>query len=380
LSDDASDSNQPGRREFLGMLAGTVLAGAAHAAPSAKTTAYLGSFSSWGKPRGRGLEVASVEPASGRLTVTGLVEGIPDASFLALSPNRRTLYAVNELKPQGTVTALDIAADPQKPKVLSRQPSGGGGPTHLSVHPSGRYLLTANYTDGSVAVHPLLPDGRIEALSDLARHKGDTRPPRAHQVVTDPSGKWVIAVDLGADAVFVYGLDLAGGRLTLHQTLKLPVGTGPRHLAFHPSGRHAYILAELRPEITVAAWDAAAGRLTAAQVIGTVAGSAPRRNLPAEIQICRDGRFVYASNRGDDSIALFRTDPGGGELTFAGTAPSGGNWPRHFALDPTGRWLYVANQTSNTVSWLPRDPDSGVLGPVAGSAPVNSVGMVLFAG
>jgi 6-phosphogluconolactonase (cycloisomerase 2 family) len=372
------------RRDVIGAIAAAslgpaVLGGMADAREAqAMSTAYLGSFTSWGKQRGRGLEIGAVDPASGRLTVTGHVGGVPDASFLAFSADRQTLYATNELIPHGTVTALSIGGAQQSPSVLNKQPTKGAGPTHLSVHPGGRHLLTANYTDGTIAVHPLSRDGRIGEPTDLARHSGETRDAHAHQVLTDPSGQWVVAVDLGADAVYVYGLDLAKGKLTPHQQLKLPVGAGPRHLAFHPGGQYAYILGELRSEITVAAWDAAAGRFTLGQVIGTLGDAAPKRNAPAEIQVSPDGRFVYASNRGHDSIAMFSTQERGSRLSFGGATPTGGAWPRHFTLDPAGRWLYVANQNSNAVNWLPRDPDTGTLGPSAGSAPVNNVGIILF--
>lgn len=342
------------------------------------STVYLGSFSSWGKPHGRGLEVGTVDPASGQLTVTGHVKGIPDASFLTLSADRKTLYATNELVPDGTITALNIASDPLHPSILNKQPAGGGGPTHLSVHPSGKFLLTANYTDGTVAVHPLSEDGRIGAATDLVKHVSETRDPHAHQVITDPSGRWVVAVDLGADSVYVYGLDLAVGKLALNQQFKLPEGAGPRHLAFHPGGRYAYILGERRSEITVAAWDSNEGRLTPGQVIGTLGDAAPKRNSPAEIQVSSDGRFVYASNRGHDSIAMFPAHDLGASLSFGGTMPTGGAGPRHFTLDPAERRLYVANQKSNSITWLPRDPETGQLGPAEGSTQVNSVGMILF--
>lgn len=310
------------------------------------------------------------------MAVIGHIDGVPDASFLALSPDRRMLYATNERTPEGTVTALDIAGDAKRPVIINSQTAGGSGPTHLSVHPGGRYLLTANYGDGTITVHPLSGDGRIEKPTDIVRHQKQSH---AHQVLTAPGGQWVIAVDLGADSVFVYGLDPDTGRLQRHQHLQLPEGLGPRHLAFHPDGRHAYILGERRSEITVAAWDASAGRLMPGQLIGTLGKAAPpKRNYPAEIRISRDGRFLYASNRGDDSIAMFNIQPSGEQLIFGGTVPCGGAWPRHFTLDPSERWLYVANQKSNSVVWLPRDRETGKLGNPAGSAAVNSVAMLLF--
>jgi 6-phosphogluconolactonase (cycloisomerase 2 family) len=259
--------------------------------------------------------------------------------------------------------------------LLNKQTAGGSGPTHLSVHPAGRYLLTANYGDGTIAVHPLAANGQIEAPTDIVRHEEESH---AHQVLTAPGGQWVVAVDLGADSVFVYGFDQASGRLQRHQHLPMPAGFGPRHMVFHPDGHHAYILGERRSEITVAVWDAVVGRLTPGQVIATLDRAAPKRNYPAEIQLSRDGRFLYASNRGVDNIAMFRIEPSGHQLIFDGTAPCGGDWPRHFALDPSERWLYVANQKSNSVACLPRDPETGKLGLSAGSVTVNSVAMLLF--
>jgi 6-phosphogluconolactonase (cycloisomerase 2 family) len=365
------------RRTFIAgaaaSLAGPGIAKAEAAA--GRRIVYLGSFTSSGQPRGRGLDIGAFDGTSGRLTITGHVDGVPDASFLALSPDRRTLYATNERVPKGMVTALDVSGDPTRPKVLNHQPAGGSGPTHLSVHPGGRHLLTANYGDGTIAVHPLSADGRIEAPADSVRHQKGSR---AHQVLVAPGGQWVVAVDLGADAIFVYGFDEAAGRLRQHQHLQVAAGTGPRHLVFHPGGRHAYILAERRSEITVAAWDAAAGRLTPGQVIGTLGKVALKPNYPAEVELSRDGRFLYASNRGHDSVAMFRIEPSGEQLVFGGTTACGGAWPRHFALDPSERWLCVANQKSNSVAWLPRDRASGKLGPAAGSATVNGVAMLLF--
>jgi 6-phosphogluconolactonase len=366
------------RRAFLAVASAAAIGGMAPRGAASATDrpiVYLGSFTSSGNPRGRGLEIGEVDPATGRLTVTGHVDGVADASFLALSPGGRTLYAVNELKPRGTVTALDIGGDPRRPAVLGTQPSGGSGPTHLSIHPGRRHLLTANYGDGTVAVHPLSIDGHIGPPTDIARHPGEAH---AHQALTDPSGQWVVATDVGVHSIFVYGLDLGSGKLRLHQHLRLPEGFGPRHLVFHPGGRYAYILGERASQVTVAAWDAAAGRFTPGQVIGTLGEAQPRRNFAAGIQLSRDGRFLYASNRGHDSIAMFRVEASGERLAFGGTTPSGGAWPRHFTLDPSERWLYVANQRSNAICWLPRDAGSGGIGAPAGSTAVNSVGMLLF--
>ncbi|MGB3437873.1 MAG: lactonase family protein [Actinophytocola sp.] len=343
------------RREFLG-YAGFATAAFAMARTggelAAPSTVYLGTF-------GGDLRTGEVGD-DGTLTVTGTVAGVPDASFLAF--HDRFLYTTNE--GQGRVTALDRTTN----TVLNTASSGGAGPTHLSVHPDG-YLLTANYSSGSVAVHRRDDDGTIGERTDLVQHVGTDRDPHAHQVLPDPTGRWVLAVDLGADSVYVYGL--TDGVLTQHQQLRLPTGAGPRHLAFHPSEPLVYVLGELRPEITVATW--ADGTLTPGQVIPTAQGG----NFPAEIAVSSDGRFVYASNRGDNTIAAFAVT--GDQLTALGATPTGGDWPRHFTLSQDEQRIYVSNQNSGTVTWLPRDPATGTLGPMEGSATVPSVGIVAWA-
>jgi 6-phosphogluconolactonase len=296
------------------------------------------------------------------------VPGVPDASWLALSHDRRLLYATNEQDPIGSVTALDRAHS----VVLNQQSTQGDTPTHLSVHPSGRYLLTANYGSGSVAVFPLAADGRIEPLSDLVQHAGAQ--PHAHQIITDPTGRWVLAVDLGNESVYVYQLE--AGKLRQHQQLVVATGTGPRHLVFHPGGQHAYLVCENKSQVIVCAWDALRGELSAGQIISTVEPGAVTPNFPGEGVVSPDGRSLYVTNRGDDSIAVFAVH--GATLALVGTVKCGGDWPRHAVLDPTGRHLYVSNQRSGTVTWLPRDPGTGMLSPAAGHAAATAVAMVLF--
>lgn len=375
------------RRRFLATLgaagATAMLApGTAHGhepapAPGRPRTraAYLGSFT-WTDPPGHGFDVARHDAQSGKLEPTGTVEGVADASWMAFSPDRQVLYTTNEL-PDGTVTALNIA-DPFTPVVLNRRPSRGAGPTHLSVHPGGRFLLTANYTDGSLVVHRLQDDGRVGESTDLVQHTGTTRDPKAHQVITDPSGEWIVAVDLGADTVHTYSLDSDHGTLTENQRLKLPDGTGPRHLVFHPDGSHAYLLAELESTVTVLSWDATTGTFTPGQVTGTRGSGSSGENFPAEIVVSADGRFCYASNRGDDTIATFRVGERADSLELLGTTSTGGSWPRHCTLDPDESRLYVANQKSGTVTRLPRDRTTGLLSTATDPVAVPGVAMVAF--
>jgi 6-phosphogluconolactonase len=367
------------RRQFMGVLGATTLAAVARVSTKVGkrtgTVAYLGSYSSDG---GDGLDVASVDASTGALTVTAKVTGVPDASWLALSADGRFLYTTNEQDPTGSVTALD-RSNPQKPVVLNKQSTKGDAPTHLSVHPSGKYLMSANYGSGTVAVFPLGTDGRIGALTDLVAHTGGSGgQPLAHQIITDPSGQWVLSVDLGNDSVYVYSLDLSTGKLTQHQQVVVATGTGPRHLVFHQDGEHVYLVCEDKSQVIVLEWDATAGRLTAGQIVGTVEAGATMPNYPGEGALSSDGKFLYVSNRGDNSIATFAVSPDGATLTLLRTIPVGGDWPRHVTLDPTERWLYVSNQNSGTVTWLPRDPASGVVSAVAGSAKTTAVAMVLF--
>lgn len=370
------------RRTFLGAAAGagaaTVLgaplAGAVTTSKGciAGATVYIGSYTSGAD--GHGLDVTSrTGPA---LNPVRTVPGITDTSWFDRGADGKTLYVTNEGDPDGYVSALNIA-DAANPKLLNRVSSKGGAPTHLSVHSSQKYVLAANYGSGSVVVLPILAGGKLGAATDVVTHHADSGDAHAHQVVNDPSGRWVLAVDLGADSVYVYSLDVATGKLSQHQQLKLPAGAGPRHLAFARDGKFAYILQELRPEVTVASWDAATGTLKALSVVPAVPDGSTGELYPGEITLSKDGKFAYATVRGPNTLATFAV--AGPSLKLVSTVATGGNWPRHVALDPSESWFYVSNQRSGTVTWLPRDPATGLPGAVAGSLPVGSVNSVHFA-
>jgi 6-phosphogluconolactonase len=370
------------RRTFLGAAAGasaaTVLgAQFATAATTAKGciaggTVYIGSYTSGAS--GHGLDVSSRSGAT--LSPVRTVPGITDTSWFDRGADGKTLYVTNEGDPNGFVSALNIA-DAANPKLLNKVSSKGGAPTHLSVHSSQKYVLAANYSSGSVVVLPILAGGKLGAATDLVTHRADTGQAHAHQVVNDPTGRWVLSVDLGADSVYVYSLDVATGKLALHQQLKLPAGAGPRHLAFDKTGSFAYILQELRPEVTVASWDAATGTLKALSVVPAVPPGSTGDLFPGEIALSEDGKFAYATVRGPNTLATFSV--AGESLKLVSTVSSGGNWPRHVALDSGENWFYVSNQRSGTVTWLPRDPATGLPGAVAGSLAVPDVNSVHFA-
>lgn len=370
------------RRTFLGAAGaaglGTVL-GAQFAAAATRTTCtigatvYVGSYTSAGAG-GHGLDVSARTGAT--LGAVRTIPGVPDTSWFDRSADGRTLYVTNEGDPNGTISALNID-DVTKPKLLNTVPSKGGAPTHLSVHSSQKYVLAANYSSGSVVVLPILAGGKLGTATDLVTHKGAERDAHAHQVVNDPTGQWVLSVDLGADSVYVYKLNVGTGKLALQQQLKLPSGAGPRHLAFHPDGKVVYILQELRPEVTVASWDPVAGKLKALSVVKAVPAGSTGDLFPGEVQVSRDGKFVYATVRGPNTLATFSVS--GSTIKLVSTVATGGNWPRHVALDPEEKWFYVSNQRSGTVTWLPRDPATGLPGAVAGSLSVGAVNSVYFA-
>ncbi|GAA4552861.1 lactonase family protein [Amycolatopsis samaneae] len=362
----------------LGTVLGAQLANAATTATDAcvaDITAYLGSYTNE-TPAGHGLDVSGRTGTVPTLQPVKTVPGVPNASWFGLSRDRRTLYVTDE-GDNGKIAALNVD-NPAKPRLLGSKSSKGGSPTHLSVHPSQKYVLAANYGTGTVVVLPILAGGRLGDATDLAQHVGAERQAHAHQVVSDPTGRWVLSVDLGADSVYVYKLNLATGKLTLNQQLKLPSGAGPRHLVFHPNGRHAYIVGELRAEVTIASWDAGSGKLTALSVVPAVPPGTTGDQYPGEIITSRDGRFVYATVRGPNTLATFTTADDGAALKLVSTVASGGNWPRHVALDAGEKWFYVSNQRSGTVTWLPRDPATGLPGAVTGSLAVPSVNSVFF--
>jgi 6-phosphogluconolactonase (cycloisomerase 2 family) len=343
-----------------GAAAGAVLLGeispAAAAVPVQRF--YLGTYTSSG---GKGIAKGRLDPATGRLTVDSWQAGIADASWLELSADRRFLYAVSEQVPNGLVSSLKLSAGGDPSPLNSK--ATGSAPVHLTIHPGGRYLVSSHYGGGAVAVHPILTDGSVGAATDVHTHPAGARAPRAHQVVSDPSGQYLLAVDLGLDAVIVYKLDTATGRLTETSRTAMTAGSGPRHLAFHPTRPVAYVANELDSTVTVCGW--ANGKLTPGQRVLSVPSPAGA-NYPGEILVSANGKFVYVSNRGQNTIGVFSVSANGAALKLVAAPSCGGDWPRHLALDASGSWIYAVNQRSGDVSWLPVNPATGIPGAVAG--------------
>lgn len=339
-----------------------------------RVRAYIGSFTSEG---GRGVIAADVDPASGALTVTGASDAVADPTFLALDGD--VLYAVSETD-RGAAAAFDVTGPAPRP--LGTPVSvGAAGPTHLAV--AGRYLLTADYTSGSVTSLARTADGGLGPVADQVRHAGSgpvadrQEGPHAHQVLPDPGGRWVLDVDLGTDTITVSVLDPATGALRPHRATALRPGTGPRHLVFHPDGGHVYVLNELEPTLTVCRWDAEAGVLTPLAETPVVPEGATGPQYPAEVVAAPDGRFLWASVRGGDTLAVLALDAGGEKARLVASVPCGGRWPRDLTLAPSGRHLYAANQHSGDVTWFTVDPGTGIPAP-AGSIATRAASCVVF--
>ncbi|MFI9386800.1 lactonase family protein [Kutzneria sp. NPDC052558] len=361
------------RRGFLGGLlagvGGAVLmgSGVAEAGPGSEPRAatrplFIGTYTD-GSGAGKGIGVGAWDPAAGAVVAKSVV-AVSNPSFLALAPSQRYLYAVDE-QAGGRVTALSVSGGTLK--VLNSQSAQGDGPTHLCVTPDGKHVLAANYDSGSVVVLPVKADGSLGAATDLAQHTGSgpdpdrQEGPHAHQVLPDNHGAYVHSVDLGTDTVYAYTVSSAGKLKLVHQA-KVPAGQGPRHLAFHPNGRYAYIANELGNSVIVASYDGASGVLTPGKPQTTLTAAPPAgvRNYPGEIIVSADGRFVYLSNRGSDNAAVFAVGDGGAKLTLLANTPVGKN-PRHIGLDPTGSFLFSSNQDSGTVTSYRVDKATGLL-------------------
>ncbi|TXS43210.1 lactonase family protein [Streptomyces sp. uw30] len=326
--------------------------------PSGPHPLYLGTYTSV-QGGGQGIGLATYDPATGAVTGTGTIPGVADPSYLALHPDGRTLYAVNE-REDGAVTAVRLADR----KVLGSRSTGGAAPCHLSVHPSGRWLLSANYGTGSVAVHPIDASGALGERTELVTHSSPAPGPgqdgpHAHQFVTSPDGRHVLAVDLGTDTVYTYRLDQKAGTLGEVARAQAKPGAGPRHLTFHPGGRYAYLANEVDNSVAVCAYDPGTGRLAIGEEQDTGTGSGT--SYPAQLVVTPNGRYAYLANRGHNSLARYAVEAKGARLRLLDTVPVSGDFPRQIALSPDGALLFAANQRSSTVSVFHVDEASGEL-------------------
>ncbi|MCW5882784.1 MAG: lactonase family protein [Anaerolineae bacterium] len=335
---------------------------------------------------GPGIQAFRFDMMTGTLTPLGALPGIRNPSFLALHSDGRWLYATSETseaaeRAGGGVAAAAVAHEPWAARWLNRQDTRGDHPCHLALDPTGRWLVVSNYTSGSVAVFPVGVDGSLGAMSGFVQHAGHSinpqrqEGPHAHSATFAPNSPFVIVADLGLDALVVYRFDNAAGTLTEVGRGAARPGAGPRHVAWHPTGRALYVGNELDNTVATYDFDPQTGALRERQVVRSVPPNAPESYI-AHIQVGPDGRCVYVSNRGHDSLAVFAID-GTGELTRLAIVSCGGKWPRHFGVSPDGRWALVANQHSDEVVVLPLDGD-GVPGERVGGATAPGAACVQF--
>jgi 6-phosphogluconolactonase len=344
---------------------------------------YIGTYTG---EASKGIYAFRFDDSSGALSPLGLVAETPSPSFLTASANGRFVFAVNELEtyggaPSGSVTSFAVDPGTSKLTQISVQPSGGAGPCHLALDRTGRYLAVANYSGGNFALFPVGADGRLQPATTVVDGRSTaaaSAKPLGHAVGFDATNRFLVTADKGLDRVLVYRFDAANGRVTAHTppAAELPAGSGPRHYAFHPNHKWLFSIDELSATITRFSWDEKAGRLTslgnaATRPAGVTGGTT------AEIAVHPNGRFLYGSNRGHDSIVVFRIEADGA-LTLVEHEPTRGQTPRNFALEATGRRLIAANQRSNTLAVFSIDPKSGALTPVGPLVNVGSPVSVLF--
>jgi len=412
-------ATDPDRRSFVASsaaLAGTLAAGSVGGQmkdADAPLMAYVGTFSSPLKDvpptqvdlppgNGRGIHLFRVDRTTGALAPAGVHETGTSPSHLAVNAAGTRLYSANETdrrgdQKEGTVTSFAIDPKDGSLRELNTVRSGGAGPTYVSLHPAGKFLFAANYFGGSVAVLPVLGDGTLGDATDVKVDAGKVGPTRAtsapqgsfafsghdrthaHQVQSDPSGKFVLHVDLGLDKIFVWRFDAQKGRLSANDpaSVSLPPGDGPRHFHFHPSGKWLYSVQEEGSTVVRFDYDADTGRLTARQTIPTLPKGYAGSNFCSEILASADGKFVYVGNRLHDSIGVFAVGAAG-DLTWVGDEWTRGNYPRSFGLDPAGRFLYCCNQRADHVTVFRVDRGSGTLAFTGHYAPVGNPSCVAF--
>lgn len=375
--------------------------------------AYVGTFSSPLRDmlptqvdlppgNGRGIHLFTVDRKSGELSPAGIYELGTSPNCLALNTAGTHLYSTNETDrvgedKLGTVSAFAIDRANGQLKLLNTVRSGGAGPTYVSIHPSGRFLLVANYFGGSVAVMPILPDGRLGEASDVKVDSGTVGPTKAtnappgsfaisghdrthaHMIQADPSGKFVVHVDLGLDKIFVWKFDDQKGTLTAIESspVSLPPGDGPRHFHFHPNGRWFYSIQEEGSTLVLFDFDTSTGRLTTRQTISTLPPGFAGSNFCSEILLSADGKFVYAGNRLHDSIGIFSIGTSG-ELTYLGEEWTRGDYPRSFNFDPSGQFLYCCNQRADSVAVFRVHRETGGLEFTGHYAAVGNPSIIVF--
>jgi len=350
--------------------------------------AYVGTYTTG---ESKGIYAYRYDASTGKMTPLGLAAETENPSFVTLDPNHHFLYAVNEVQKyqgqsSGGVSAF--AVDPQTGKLtfLNQVPSRGADPCYISIDKTGKFVLVANYTGGNVAVFPIQHDGRLGDATSFVQHTGAgpnhdrQEGPHAHWIAVTSDNRFAVVADLGLDELLVYHFDAANGQLTPNDPpfAKIEPGAGPRHLAFHPDGQHAYVVDELTSTINALDFDPKTGTMHSVQTVSTLPAGSSGQNDTAEIEVLPNGKFVYASNRGHNSIAVFAVDAKTGKLTSIQDVPTQGKTPRNFQIDPTGTRLFVANQESGNIVAFTINPKTGHLTPTGDTLKVPTPVCIKF--
>ena len=342
---------------------------------------YMGTYTG-GQNGSKGIYRSMLDLQTGELSSPVLAAEARNPSFVEIHPSGKFLYAVSEAGAAGRVLAYAIDAATGDLTFLNEAPTGGAGPCHVNLDHAGKHVLVANYNSGSASVIPIRPDGGLGEPTGFVQHEGSSinpsrqKEPHAHSVNLSPDDRFVFIADLGLDKIMIYRLDGRTGKIAANDPpfAKVKAGAGPRHLAFHSDGKHAYVINELDSTITAFAFDAASGVLKEVQTVPTLPTGFDGRNGCAEVRVHPNGKFLYGSNRGHDSIAVYRIDPAEGTLTLVEHETADLKTPRNFNIDPTGKFCLVANQDGNSTVVFRIDPETGSLEPtghkIAVSKPV----------
>ena len=355
-------------RRLVTLVLGAALLMAAPAFAAGNSIGYVGTYTD---TAAKGIYALKWDTASKKFVSLGLQAEVASPSFVAVSPSHRFLYAITERAARkdstGSLSSYSIDPATGALKLINPVPAHGNTTAHLIVDATGKWLLVANYGSGSVAAFALKPDGSIGEETDFKQHSGASvnvhrqMGPHPHQAVMSPDNRFLLVPDLGLDKVFVYGLDGATGKLTLASTADTRPGFGPRHMLFGKDGRFAYVLGEMASAVAVMSYDKKTGKLTLVENIDTVPPQLTTENNSAELALSKDGRFLYASNRGHDSVTVFKVNAGSGKLTNVQNIATQGKIPRGMALDPDGTHLLTGNQNSDTITIFDRDTKTGKL-------------------
>jgi len=396
------------RRAFIKATVPTALAhlasgyGLARVAESRPVFAYVGSYTSLVDEgaNGQGIYRFEVDLRTGIFTGQKLVAATPNPSWIVIHPSRKYLYAVNEIVTQasGSVSAYAIEPATGDLTPLNTVDSEGRGPAHMSIDATGKFAFVANYGGGTFAVLPILDDGKLGRSVDVRHDSGSIGArtaanaprgsfsisghdaPHVHMIAADPTNRFVLAVDLGQDRIYVNRFDSSTGKLTPSEVMRFftfPSGDGPRHFAFHPNGRWVYVLSEESSTVTYFHYEAARGALSMQQSVSSLPDGFAGSNFTSEVVVSSDGRFLYAANRLHDTIAIFVID-GSGRLKRSGEVSSMGDFPRHCTFDPSGRYFYICNQHSDSITRFEVDRETGLLSFTGDYIAVGSPAIVTF--